>query len=332
MDSPTSTRYRSNMIVLLSLLGAAALLLLARLSVPDETMPSGTAVIRPPGEVSALAVQDGIVWAGGRDGLLAVDRSTLAVSPPPGSPPDLRQVRDLLVDHYGSLWVAHLGGLARFSNGVWSEESQVDRLLEGPAAALWMDRDGALWIGGEKGVVVMAPGGPRLLTMADGLATPSVDVIFQDRDGVMWFGSSSATHGGLTSLDAGRWRRFFTQDGLAHSSVNAITQDRTGALWFACGFHDRGGASRLKDGQWTTFTRRDGLAGEKVRTIFEDRTGRLWFASEYDGVAIRDGDRWRTLTPAQGLAAWEVKRIVQDQDGVFWLGTLDGLSRIASID
>jgi ligand-binding sensor domain-containing protein len=100
----------------------------------------------------------------------------------------------------------------------------------------------------------------------------------------------------------------------------------------ATGFADLGGASLLRDGAWRQLTEEDGLAGAKARSVFEDRDGRVWVGSEYDGIAVFDGDRRRVLTPRDGLSGWEVKEMVQDESGVYWLGTEDGLTRIEGIE
>ncbi len=316
--------------IVLGLLAIGAVALLARLSLPER--PPGSMVIRPPGDLSALAVQGDILWAGGAEGLVMVDRSTSVVSPAPDPAKRFRYVRDLLVDRENALWVAHRTGLSRYANGEWRDLEGPDSLPPGPTLSLWQDRAGGIWVGGENGVVHLSEGSPVRHTTADGLAAPEVDVIFQDRDGVMWFGSASPTQGGLTSYDGRAWRTFSTREGLAHNSINAIIQDRIGALWFGTGFDQRGGANRLSGGVWSTLTRQDGLAGEKVRSIFEDRQGRLWFGSEYDGVAVFDGLNWKILTTDDGLASWEVKKIVQDPDGVYWLATMDGLTRLPAMD
>ena len=299
---------------------------------PGPVLPPGWAIIRPPHEVSALAVQGDLVWAGGRDGLVAINRKSAKVLPALTGQPRLRQVRDLLVDCQGRLWIAHSGGLGCYADGVWQTYLETMGFLPGPATAVWEDHAGALWIGYERGVMCYDGRSPRVFTSRDGLGLSDVDVIFQDRDGVMWFGSSSPTQGGLTSFDGRTWRSYSIQDGLVHTSINQVLQDRQGTLWFATGFASRGAASRLVNGRWTTWTRRDGLAGEKVRSLFEDREGRLWFGSEYDGIAVYDGRGWKVLTPKEGLAGWEVKKMVQDPDGVYWLGTEDGVSRISQLE
>lgn len=313
----------------LVVVGLSALL---QRTAPKLPLPSGWAIIRPPHEVSALTVQGDVVWAGGQDGLVAIDRhSAQLLAAPPGQP-RLRYVKDLLVDRQDRLWIAHSGGLTSYASGEWKTYTPAEGFPAGPASALWEDHAGALWVGYEEGVVRFDGESCQPFAVPGGSGTLAATVIFEDRDEVMWFGSSSPTQGGLSSYDGRTWRSYSTDDGLAHNSINQIIQDRQGALWFATGFGSHGGAGRLANGRWATLTNEDGLAGEKVRSVFEDRAGRLWFGSEYDGVAIYDGMVWTVLTPQEGLAGWEVKEIVQDEDGVYWLGTEDGVSRIPQFE
>jgi ligand-binding sensor domain-containing protein len=332
-EAPPDAR-RVGLVLVQLLLGAAMALALgigARVLLQRAAMrrlPEGYAIVRPPHEVSALALHGDTVWAGGSDGLYAIDRLAARVSPLPSDAPNLRRVRDLLVDAEGRLWIAHRDGLTALHEGTWRTWTAADGLLPGPTLSLCLDRDGRLWVGGENGVSMRDGEGWRQITTADGLGAPEVDVIFQDGAGVMWFGSASPTRGGLSRYDGRSWQFFTTREGLTHDSVNAIIEARDGTLWIATGFADRGGATRLADGEWSGLTRQDGLAGEKVRTVFQDHDDRLWFGSEYDGLAIHDGATWRILTPEDGLSGWEVKEIVQDRDGAYWLGTEDGVTRI----
>lgn len=328
--SPTSRRVAVGIIQFgLGIILIVSLTAALKWVIPKPPLPPGWAIIRPPHEVSALAVQGDVVWAGGQDGLVAIDREAARVKPELPGQPRLRNVKDLLVDRHGRLWIAHSGGLSCYANNEWQSYSEASGFFSGPATALCEDHAGVIWAGYEQGVGYYDGRSFQIYTARDGLGLPAVDVISQDRDGVMWFGSSSPVQGGLASFDGRAWRNYSTQDGLAHNSINHIMQDRHGALWFATGFASRGGASRLADGRWTTWTRQDGLAGEKVRSIFEDRDARLWFGSEYDGIAIYDGTAWQVLIPEQGLAGWEVKEMVQDSDGTYWLATEDGVSRIS---
>jgi len=289
----------------------------------------GWTVLRPPHEVSALAVQGDVIWAGGRDGLVSVDRRIARLLPEPATQPDFRYVRDLLVDSRQALWVAHAGGVARLEQDVWRDYTQADGLPAGAAMAFVELGDGTLWIGTERGVVRFDGRSFAPVAGPDQLGFLPVDVLFQDRDGVTWVGSSSPTDGGLASYDGRTWRTYSTRDGLPHKSVNQLLQDHQGTLWAATGFGTRGGACRRERDRWGPLAFSGRLAGVKIRSIFEDREERLWFGSEYDGIAVSDPAGWRLLTPKDGLAGWEVKEMLQDRDGAYWLGTESGLSRIA---
>lgn len=304
----------------------ARLLSLADTSVSRAVLPEGWMLIRPPHEVSALAVQGYTVWAGGRDGLYAIDRHTGQLMPLPSDAPRMTYVKDLLVDADDTLWVAHSRGLACLVEGVWRDCG--GGAPEGPCLSVYEDRDRVIWVGTDSGLL-RRDAGAWTRPPGDPLADTTVEVIFQDHDGVMWFGSSHPTAGALTRLDGEGWEVFGVDDGLPHGSINDIMQDRDGVIWVGTGFARRGGAAWLAPDGWRALTMDDGLAGEKVRSIFEDTRGRLWFASEYDGVAIRNGVSWKILTPLEGLAGWEVKETARDADGVLWLGTENGVTHMA---
>ena len=132
-------------------------------------LPEGYAIVRPPQEVSALALQGDIVWAGGTGGLYAIDRREARPLPLPDGAPNLRRVRDLLVDDEDRLWIAHRGGLAALHDGEGAPDG-ADAPLPGAALSLWLDRDGRLGWG-------ESPGGARgrgwrRITTDDGLGTP----------------------------------------------------------------------------------------------------------------------------------------------------------------
>lgn len=292
-------------------------------------MPAGWTTVRPPYNTTALAVQGGIVWVGGEDGVVAIDRKTAAPRRPSDGQPSLRGVRDLLVTRRGDLWIAHATGVTRYADDQWRTFGPSSTFPSGPCFALCEDRAGSLWIGRQGGLIRRRSGEFEIISSREGLPLADVETIFEDRAGDIWVGSASPVHGGLARFDGRAWRTHSTRDGLVHNSVNQITQDREGAVWIATGFASRGGANRVANGRWTSVTRRDGLAGEKVRSIFEDSSGRLWFGSEYDGVAVRSATQWAVFTPRNGLAGWEVRDITQDSDGAVWLATENGVTRIA---
>ena len=315
------------------LLGFGVVLGLAKLAGPvsvffeNRKLPDGWRILRPPHEVSALALQGNLLWAGGTDGLWAIGRESGGFARLPRLP-RITAVRDLAVTETGAVWVAHREGLTRISDGAARTWTSAGGLQDGALTALCPMPDGRLWIGGESGLSVLEGDSFRRVADTAQLGIEGVDVIYPDEGGALWLASMAPLRGGLLRYDGSRFENWTGRPQFAHPAVNAILRSRDGTLWFGAGFGRRGGASAWKDGAWRMITKEGGLAGEKVRSLFEDRKGRLWIGSEYDGIAVFDGSRSRILTPAQGLSGWEVKEMVEDGRGVLWLATEDGITRI----
>lgn len=310
--------------------GGAGLLLAGLLRQAAPARP-GWRVLRPPEEVAALALHEGLVWAGGRDGVLALDRLTGAARPGLAPAFPMRHVSALLATADGTLWAAHHEGLSRRAGGTWTTVLRTGQEVAGRPLSLLPD-GASLLVGTEGGLGRWSGSGFEPLAVPGDLAGASTDVLFRGGQGALWVGSASPTRGGLWTLEGGIWQRRDAEARLPHPSVNAVAETRDGSLWVATGFANRGGASRRVKGRWEAWTRREGLAGEKVRSVFEDRAGRLWFGSEYDGVAVLSGSRWLHLDTADGLAGREVKVVLEDPDGIFWLGTDGGLSRVERLE
>lgn len=290
-----------------------------------------TVIIRPPREVSALAVSGDTVWAGGQDGVYRIDRLTGTVEEKLAGGPPMEYVKALLVDNQGLLWIAHFQGLTCYDGKEFITYNENNGLPDRRVNSLMLDRAGRLWAGTWGGAACREGGSWRVITRQDGLADDMVNVILEDRNGGLWFGSYVAPRGGLSYFDGSRWSVFTTRDVLPHNGVCELMEDNVGRVWAGTGFYDQGGAAycTLTDGgpgDWQVLRKSDGLAGEKVRSIFQDRDGVYWIGSEYEGVLRWDGDSRQVLTEREGLSGNEIKDWLQDEDGSFWLASENGVT------
>lgn len=305
--------------------GIIAVYAAARLIEPKATRPQGWFLISPPHEVTVLAQQGDTIWAGGREGVFAVNRKTrqiLAIAEIQSR--DLRAARALLCDDR-QVYIGCRQGLMRYDGTRLQALFPPGRDDIGPVTAILHEHDGTFWIGVEKGVWRVDPAFAdwKWFGRDEGLTLPSVDVIYQTHDGNLWFGSNAPEAPGVFLFD----RKIFTNvgSGLPHHAVNDLLEDHAGTLWIATGFGSRGAAARLENGKWTELSNLPGINGEKIRSLFEDSRQRLWFCSEYNGVAMQTGQNWKRLTVDQGLPGSEVKDMLQDGDGWLWLATERGL-------
>lgn len=302
-------------------------------ALPAPLPHPGVTVFRPPHEVSSLAIWKGKLWAGGRDGLSALDMESGEIQTIPKPDVPLRYVTSLLAQEGKGLWIGHPEGLTLFDGKGYRTFTEKDGLPDRRVNCLLMDRTGTLWVGTWKGAVAFNRSPKKVLNRKSGLADDMVRVMMQDRDGRLWFGSYVAPAGGLSVPSADGWKVFNRHNGLPHNNVTSICQDDKGDIWVGTGLLDRGGCSVFKysGGRWNlenTLTKRDGLAGEKVRTIFQDSKLRYWITSEYDGILLTKRSTRSILKERNGLSSNEVKVVMEDSTGRIWMGTRDGVTRI----
>jgi ligand-binding sensor domain-containing protein len=311
--------------------GLLAVYGLMRIAEPRTTRPAGWYLLSPPHEATVLALQGNIVWAGGKEGLFAIDRQTFAVHDiPPLKARDLRGVRALLAEN-DALWIGCRQGLFCYRQSKVEPVIPNERVDIGPVNALRRARDGALWIGVREGAWRFDSQSVewRWFGSSEGLILPSVDVIYQDREGSLWFASNEPEAAGLFRSDGSG---FSNQGaGLISNAVNGLIEDHTGVLWVATGFGTHGGAATFTKDKWLPLGDIPGVSGEKIRSLFEDSQHNLWFCSEYNGVAIRRGDAWKRLTEKQGLPGSELKDLLQDETDTLWLATERGLGCLRSL-
>ena len=326
---PFMKRTLLNVVQLLA--GLLAVYGVTRIVEPRATRPAGWYLVTPPQEATVLALQGNIVWAGGKEGLFAIDRQNFAIQDIPSiKAHDLRGVRALLAEN-DALWIGCRQGLFCYRQDKLESLTPRDRKDLGAVTALRRARDGALWVGVTEGAwrLDSRTAEWRWFGSSEGLTLPTVDVIYEDREGSLWFGSIEPEAAGLFRFNSSGFAN--QSSGLTSNAVNGLIEDHEGVLWVATGFGNHGGAASYIKDKWLPLGDIPGLSGEKIRSLFEDSQHDLWFCSEYNGVAIRRGEAWKRLTEKQGLPGSELKDLLQDETGTLWLATERGLGCLRAL-
>ena len=313
--------------VLAAVVIVAGLLLWLNLShrrAAEAALPPGWLVIQPPREVSSLVYYQGLLIAGGIDGLLRIDRATGARLDAADSLPETGYVFDLLVTTAGRLWVAAEDGIYIDGDEGWQ---RLETYRSAPAYCLLELGHGDVMWGADGGIMHHREGVTAAVDLG-GLEIHQVNVLYRDEMGVIWAGCNTAGHGRLLRYAAEAWTEITPDAGLPHQSINAFATDARGRLWAGTGFAGLGGPACRVDGTWRAGAGHPVVDGGKVRSLYRDSRGRFWFGMEYDGVIISVEDGWLELTEADGLAGREVKVVLEDTDDVYWVGTDRGLNRI----
>jgi len=282
---------------------------------------------------------DGVVHLGSRNEAPQVFRADPTRL---GSLPS-NNVRTLLLDKRGTLWVGTAMGLSRYRAQDKAFDTfhhvQYDaRSLPGDVVqSLFEDRAGLLWVGTENGLssfdsqpavfasypISSRGGGPLW-------------AVFEDEAGRAWVGTESE---GLVCYDPRTGeRRAFRHDpkdpgSLSEDFVRALWLDRRGRLWVGT---QSQGLNCLEPGS-TRFRhfRHDpddatSISDDFIRALYEDAQGRLWIGTEhglnrYDTATGKFTRYQHDPQNPTSLSNNFVRVIRQDRNGQLWVGTGGGL-------
>jgi signal transduction histidine kinase/ligand-binding sensor domain-containing protein len=277
----------------------------------------------------------------------AVERWRVSDGLPGDSVQALAQAAD------GQLWIATLGGLARYDGirfsrvqgprdgrgvaidvrrllaawdgSVWAGSpyfTPVRFVADQPAAidaTAWGKRAGVLaWAEDEGGTLWMADG-RGLVRFGEGRLTAQAMPGLEGRPTEMHLHTGGTlwvgTDQGLFSMVQDHLVRFAPLSG----PVSALHEDRRGVLWVAAG--ERLWA--IEGGRGRSLGSAQGLPRGPISSLADDEEGSLWFGSP-TGLGRLRGDRVEVFRAADGLPEDDVTALLFDREGSLWVGTRNG--------
>lgn len=212
---------------------------------------------------------------------------------PPAQLP-LRNIKTLLRDRDGLLWVGGDGGLMRYDPR--QRRSQVVALqarspAESSISALVQDRQGRVWASSASGLYRIEAGELQARRysarpgVAQALQHDTIDCLLEDREGRLWIGSKGGLY--LYRPESDDFEFVLAPDETLRQpeklAVHALRQDARGRLWLASnqGVHElRQEASgwRLRDWSGTP-----GLGRGSYEAVQDSLDGEIWLGAE-DGL------------------------------------------------
>lgn len=272
--------------------------------------------------ITALDFQDTVVWAGTEDaGVLKFDGKTFSfVNTASGLISD--EVRDVMVDHAGDVWIATPDGLDRWDGRTISHYKKDGMtLMTNDITALHQDMNGTMWIGTDKGLVRRTANDRWSLFdekgTAKGLPSNTIRAVHSSWDGIVWV----ATDRGLSSFDGKTWQAYDKKKNLLPSDdVRDVIAVPDGYVWIAT---DKG------VGKYNGKTCVYYLKDKPIESVTADELGNAWAITKDKGIYKIEGGNEKLFSIGDGLASEGGKAVGCDIYGFVWAGQKPGLSRYA---
>ena len=178
------------------------------------------------------------------------------------------QIRALLQDRRGFLWIGTNTGLSRFDGRSFATFTQIDGLPSQEVNALLETRDGTLWIGTTGGLARLRPDrlGPRAFeSLQNGeLERPrNVRSLVEDSNGRVWIGTGTGLLRMTQPGEGGHLETIALGPGPA-SFISALTEGSGGEVWAGT----EGGLYRiLPGGRIVHHTLFGGVAGDAIHSL-----------------------------------------------------------------
>lgn len=265
---------------------------------------------------------DGYLWVATHRSLCRFDGmrfQEFAPASPAG--PTENQIRAMLSDRHGRLWLAKDGGIILCIETNKTTRSLVLKNMTSGAQARSMaeDGEGNLWIADNAGGIFRVQGeAAQSFGVNDGLAAQGICWLTTDRKGQLWF----SQNGNIGGYRNGHFVTF-ARSGQASGRIAAARQ---GGVWLCTGSklyrYEEGGTLTL-----VTELILDPAPPElAVSALYEDQAGRLWIGIPSSGLFRFDPQGLKIVATSHP----NIINVLEDVEGNIWVGTRGGgLNRLS---
>jgi ligand-binding sensor domain-containing protein len=230
------------------------------------------------------------------------------------------EIRGLVTDARGNLWVATHDGLSSFDGSSWETFGKANGFGSSDILQLLACRSGEFWVGTADDLRRFDPHHPGSAAAAQILKQGALTALLETHSGEIW---GAFSENGVARFDGRTWTDQTAALGLGAVRVACLLEDSQNRLWF--GTAD--GLILLQGDRSTHFDASHMLSGKEVGCLLEDKEGRIW-AGTHNGLNCFDGQQWRAANGGPSLERIPV--LFEDHQHQLWAGSeANGLSRFA---
>ncbi|MBI3853025.1 MAG: hypothetical protein HY298_22460 [Verrucomicrobia bacterium] len=264
---------------------------------------------------------DGYLWVATHRALARFDGVRFQEFAPAMPAGTAAQIRAMLLDRRGRLWLAKDGGaVICVDEGRVTQVFALTGTLPGSQArAMAEDGNGSIWVSVSAGAVFRIQAGKvQGFGTADGLAEQGFCWLTTDVQGQLWFSQSG-------SVGVFRNGRFVTLLTLGRQSTR-LAAARQGGIWLCSGlklyrYHEGSKLAAVAE-----LKLEPGRTEADVTALYEDKARGLWMGTASDGLFRYDSQGIQSVGTSNPI----ITNISEDSEGDLWVGTRGGgLNRLS---
>ncbi len=233
----------------------------------------------------------------------------------------------------GSLWVGTDDGLARLSDGRFTQIVEGSALPH-PSAYSLRAEGNRVWIGTRHGLALWEGNHLSVPARFEPLASLQINGIARDAQGRLWYATSdglfldhSETRSGGSPPEQ-PLQRFGQAEGLRDARVRFLLPTRDGRLLVST----QSGLFAFKQGGEESFEPDRGLPPEiDITVLHELPNGELVAGSLSETLYLYSGGRWHVIGTAQGMPRNAPFFLAHDET-YLWIGGIRGIGRVPLAD
>ncbi|WP_071120232.1 ligand-binding sensor domain-containing protein [Romboutsia timonensis] len=244
-------------------------------------------------------------------------------------------VRDIISDSEGKLWIATDKGLCTFDYEreefiTYNKKSyQSNSLIDDEIFCLLKDSSGLIWIGTYSGISRFNPNSNFTHFKLDPYEDNSISGnvihgIYEDDDKTLWIGTNES---GVNIINGESIKHLNKENS---NIVSDLIEDITGFKNYIFIGTNEGLSVLVKNDKTaknytiTNYTTKDGLPSNKIRSLFIDSKGYLWIGTN-KGLAILDTNNNKIIDityilDEMGVSDKFIRAVYEDSKGNYYIG------------
>ena len=266
--------------------------------------------------------KDGILWAGGIDGLYKIkDGIVSKIFNSQNSGLFYNSISNIEISKDGSMWMTNNGQIARYLNGEIEDMNKKFKIpKELYISDLVFDVEGTMWFSTNRGLGRFKNDSLVIYDESDGLIKSlGGDINIGKNNEIIY-----STHGyGFSVFDGDSFKNYDETNGLPDNRIWDLAVDSKNNYWLAL---DGGGVAMFDGEKFRNHKISDGVTAGETYSAYVDDFDNVWIGTFGGGVCYYDGKVWNSVDTRDGLLDNLVGAICSVDGNKYWFGSMNGIT------